>query len=1077
MKKKKRVLIRILALMLMICSISLTSWAQQSIKGKVVDADGLPLPGAAAVVQGTTDGTVTNNDGEYTISAPSDGTLEFSFVGMITVVEKINGRTTIDVTMQTDAIGIEEIVAVGYGTMKKADITGAVASVKGGQLAAVGSFSAAQAMQGKMAGVIVTNNGDAGGDSKIRIRGVNTIGNNDPLIVVDGSVTGGSLEDINPNDIESIDVLKDASALAIYGSRASSGVIQVTTKKGKYGDQKLTVTVDASYGIATVPQRLDLTNAAQTVAIIDEARMTENAMRGNTAQKLYSEIFSDATKYPDPDWGKKDITNWQDEIFNTGVVQDYALSAVGGAKNATYAFGVSYRDQEGTMPGNFASRMVTRGNFEFKVLNDKLKIGSTFNYSIREGRSSTQGYIWSADIVRSAQTPGNIPAYFPNSTKGYQETDPVKIGYFTPGDLYQNAAVIFDDYSNPIHNVTTTLYADLEIIKGLNFKTLYGQNYSQNFRRNYTEQSMNPQGDPAKLDVSSNRNAATSWDNTLTYDKKWDAFSINAMAGTNIYNSLNNRVQADRTGFPEGDPDALRYLGFGAPTSALNSETSSNVRLASYFGRLNLNYADKYLLTASVRRDGSSRFAEEVRWGVFPSFSLGWRLSEEAFMSGASSWLNNLKIRGSWGQVGNQNVGSDYAYVSTVQSGTVSSNNLATDQTMGLPLARNTGKVIWQIGNEAVTWETTTMANIGVDFGINKLNGTLEVFQNNTDDILLAAQYPDIAGYFIGATQKINSGKIQTSGLEFSLNYGDKKGDFGYNVGVNFTYSENEIMSLSTNQFILGGNTNFKQIAQSMSRAYVGDPVGSFYGWQTDGIFNTQEEVDAANANARKLAQERATAAGKPLTEAQLAGIYMVNSFTSPGDYKFKDNDGDGLIGDNDKAYLGSGTPKVQYGINFSCDYKSFDLAVNMLGVAGVQIYSMFEPGLSDPYRWTKLTSIMDHWTPENKTTNYPRYTASDPNKNIRSSDKWIHDGGYFRFQNIILGYTLPSNWAGKIGLGKVRAFVNMQNVLTITNYPFLDPEVIGSNSDGATVDTASGVDVGSAPTPRTTMFGININF
>jgi hypothetical protein len=396
---------------------------------------------------------------------------------------------------------------------------------------------------------------------------------------------------------------------------------------------------------------------------------------------------------------------------------------------------------------------------------------------------------------------------------------------------------------------------------------------------------------------------------------------------------------------------------------------------------------------------------------------------------------------------------------------------------MGLPLARNTGKVIWQIGNEAVTWETTTMANIGVDFGINKLSGTLEVFQNNTDDILLAAQYPDIAGYFIGATQRINSGKIQTSGLEFSLNYGDRKGDFGYSVGANFTYSENEIVSLSTNKFILGGNSNFKQIAQSMSRAYVGDPVGAFYGWQIDGIFNTQEEVDAANANARKLAQERATAAGKPLTDAQLAAIYQVNAFTRPGDYKFKDNDGNGMIGDEDKAYLGSGTPKVQYGINFSCDYKSFDFALNMIGVAGVQIYSMFEPGLSDPYRWTKLTSIMDHWTPENKTTNYPRYTASDPNKNIRSSDKWIHDGGYFRFQNIILGYTLPANWATKIGLTKVRAFVNMQNIYTITNYPFLDPEVIGSNSDGATVDTASGVDVGSAPTPRTTMFGININF
>ncbi|MDO8951906.1 MAG: SusC/RagA family TonB-linked outer membrane protein, partial [Draconibacterium sp.] len=629
MKKKQRVLIRSLCLLLMIPLLSLTSWAQQSIKGKVVDSGGLPLPGVAVVVTGTTVGTVTGNDGTYTVSAPSNGELQFSFVGMLSVIEKINGRTTIDVSLMQESFGLEEVVAVGYGTMKKADITGAVASVKGDKLAAVGAFSAAQAMQGKMAGVIVTNNGDAGSNSKIRIRGINTIGNNDPLIVVDGSVTGASLQDLNPGDIESIDVLKDASALAIYGSRASSGVIQVTTKKGRYGDQKLQVTVDASYGIATIPQRLDLTTASQTVDIIDEARRTENAMRGNTAQKLYSEIFSDATKYPDPDWGRKDITDWQDEVFNTGIVQDYSLAAIGGAQNATYAFGISYRDQEGTMPGNYAKRYVMRGNFEFKVLNDKLKIGSTFNYSIREGRQSVQGYIWSADLFRSAQTPGKIPADFPNSTKGDQETDHLKIGYFTPGDLYQNAAVIFDDYSNPVHNVATTLYADLEIIKGLNFKTLYGQNYSQNFRRNYTEQSMNPQGDPAKLDVSTNRNAYTSWDNILTYDKKINSFGINAMVGTNVYNYSYNRLQADRTGFPAGDPEGLRYLGFGSPTSALNSEVASNVRLASYFGRLNLNYADKYLLTASVRRDGSSRFAEAVRWGVFPSFSLGWRLSEE----------------------------------------------------------------------------------------------------------------------------------------------------------------------------------------------------------------------------------------------------------------------------------------------------------------------------------------------------------------------------------------------------------------------------------------------------------------
>jgi len=440
-------------------------------------------------------------------------------------------------------------------------------------------------------------------------------------------------------------------------------------------------------------------------------------------------------------------------------------------------------------------------------------------------------------------------------------------------------------------------------------------------------------------------------------------------------------------------------------------------------------------------------------------------------------WLDMLKIRGSWGQVGNQNVGSDYAYVSTVLSGTVHSSNLATDEAFGIPLARNTGKVIYQIGNRNLTWEATTMTNFGVDYGIKKVSGTVEVFRNNTDDILLAAQYPDIAGYFTGATAKVNTGKIQTQGIEFSLNYADNKGSFGYNVGAYFTYSENEIISLGQNTFVSGGSVTFKQVSSTMSKSFVGQPLGSFYGWQTDGIFNTQEEVDAANANARALAQERATAAGKPLTAAQLAATYYINARTGPGDYKFKDIDGNGMIQDADQTYLGSGLPKMQFGLNFSCNYKSFDFALNMLGVAGVQIHSMFEPGLSDPSKWTKLTSVIDHWTPDNKSQNHPRYTMSDPNKNLRSSDRWIHDGSYFRFQNIILGYTIPANWSRKIGVSSVRAYANLQNLFTITSYPFYDPEVMGTTANGATLDTAPGVDVGSSPTPRTTTFGITINF
>ena len=1065
----KRVLIRNLGLLLMIPLLSLTSWAQQSIKGKVLDSEGSPLPGASVVIQGTTIGTVTNNDGAYMLNAPSDGVLQFSFVGFVNVVEKINGRTTINVSLMPDAFGIEEVVAVGYGTMKKADITGAVASVKGDKIAGLGTFSAAQALQGKVAGVQIINNGDAGSDPKIRIRGINTIGSNEPLVVVDGITNGANLKDIHPSDIESIDVLKDASALAIYGSRASSGVIQITTKKGNYGAQKMQVTLDASYGMAQISKRLDLVNSADKVSMIDEARSNENAMRGNSAYRLYDEIW------PGDNWGRQDITDWQDELFNTGAVQDYALSAQGGSKQATYAFSTSYRNQEGTMPGNYATRLTLRGSVEAKVLNDKLKIGSILSFSTRESQGSSQGDIWSADLFGAAIMPGNIPAYNADG-KAYQETNANRIAYFTPGGLYQNNSVIWNDYSNPNNNFISVLYADLEIFKGLNFKTTIGQNYGSNFSSNYKLSSENPEGGNSSLEISSNSSKSFSWDNVLTFDKKIQDLNVNAVIGTNILDSKSIGVGAYRSSFPAGDPEGLRYLNFGLATTQTNNQNASNSRLASYFGRVNLNYQDKYLLTATVRQDGSSRFHSDVRWGTFPSASLGWRISEEDFMSSVG-WLDLLKIRTSWGQVGNQNVGSTYAYLSTVRSGyTKTWGDGDTDYALGTGSTRNTGKVIWQRGNEDVTWETTTILNFGVDFALKGFDGSIELFQNNTTDILLDAQIPDIAGYYPGTSQKVNSGEIQTQGVDFSLNYSNNVNDFHYNVGVNVTYSDNEIISLSKNDYVASGSTqNYKSIMGKMSRSYVGDPIGSFYGYNAIGIFNTQAEVDAANENARV----KAKANNPALTDAQLAGIYYISPLTAPGDRIFEDRDGDGKITSEDEMNLGSGNPKFQFGLNLSADYKGFDLTANFSGSAGVQVYSMFEPALSLPGRFGSLSSIQDHWTPTNQTDNFPRYTMSDPNGNGRASNVWIHDASYVRLQNLVLGYTLPANLISKVGLGSLRMFVSAQNLLTITNYPFLDPEVISNDAylNNGSEDLSAGVDAGSAPMPTTVMFGLNVKF
>jgi len=1041
---------------------------QKSVTGKVTDSSGLPLPGVTVIVKGTTKGTVTNADGVYYLSnIPDDAVIQFSFIGMKAQEIPLAGKSKIDVSMVADAIGIDEVVAIGYGTMKKADITGAVASVKGEQLTETKSYSVAQALQGKVSGVQITKNGDAGSDSKIRIRGLNTIGVNSPMVVVDGMTTGVSLDDINPADIESIDVLKDASALSIFGLRASNGVIMVTTKRGSYGKRDLRVSLDASYGIEFISKRLDLTTPSDLVDIIDEARTNENEQLGGN-YKLYDEIW------PSDNWGRQELTDWQNELFNTGYVQDYSFSAVGGAEKATYGFGLSYRNQDGCMPGNYAKRYSLRGSFETKLLNDKLTVGSTINYTISESRGSTQGNIWFADIFKNSIMPGNIPAYNEDGTP-YQETDQDKIAYFMAGELYQNNVIDYVDYSNPTHKVFNSFYAELQIIKGLSFKSLLSQKYSQNYSRNYTLQSLNPEGNDASLGVSSSRSMTYSWDNTLTYNNKFGDLNVNALVGSNLYNTQYNGFSASRSSYPEGDPEALRYLNFGSADSQTNSESAYNVRMASYFGRINLNYKDKYLLTATVRRDGSSRFYEDVRWGTFPSFSLGWRISDEEFLS-SLTWLDYLKLRAGWGQVGNQNVGSNYAYISSVRSGYVSAwGDGGTDAVFGEDGTRNTGRAIYERGNKNVTWETTTMTNIGFDYSIKGFNGSFELFKNNTNDILVDAQFPEFVGYYPGTSQKINGGEIETKGFDFNINYSKKAGDFSYTVGVNGSYSVNEIVSLNDQEYIEGASTNWNTVAYSMSRSYVGDPIGSFYGWQLDGIFNTQTEVDAANQTAREYAAQQDAS----LTQSELDGTYYISANTAPGDYKYKDLNGDGIITDEDKTYLGCGNPKFQFGINYNCDYKNFDMALNFTGVAGVKIYAMMEPGLTYAATFNSLSALKDHWTPENHTDNYPRLTISDPNKNQRASDKWLYNGSYLRLQNVVFGYTLPTNWSSKIGLQKLRMYANIQNVFTLTKYPFLDPEVQGTSSMGGnkSVDTSAGVDVGSAPTPTTVIFGINVNF
>jgi TonB-dependent starch-binding outer membrane protein SusC len=1069
MKKTKPILTRYLGLTLLLFSVSLSSFAQQNIRGKVSDSNGVPLPGATVVVNGSKTGAITDADGAYTISAPTNAELKFTFIGMVNLIEKVAGRTTINVVLKSESIALNEVVAIGYGTQKRKDLTSAISGIKGDKVTGLGAYSASQALQGKIAGVVVQNNGDPGANTKIRIRGVNTIGSNDPLIIVDG-FSSTSINDIHPSDIESIDVLKDAAATAIYGASAAGGVILITTKKGKYGEQVLNVTADASYGVSNVYKRLKLVNSADLVSMIDEARLNENAMSG-TRYKTYDQLW------PGDNWGRKDITDWQDELYSQGVVKDFSLSIQGGSNKGIYTFSATSRDDQGNMPEAYAKRLTLRGNVEVKVLNDKLKLGSNLSFVSKERHGSEQSDIWSADLFGAAQTPGNIPAYDANG-KGYQETDPARINYFTPGGLYQNNTVVWKDNYSPNTNFISIIYADLKILKELSFKSVITNSYSSSFGRTYKIASQNPEGGNSELSVGSSYGTGFNWENILTFDKKInDDINFNLLLGSSRGEGHYHSLNGSRSNFPEGDVDALRYLNYGDATTQTNSEGAGESRGQSYFGRLITGYKDRYLFTASLRQDGSSRFYKDVRWGLFPSFSAGWKISSEEFMKSVS-WINLLKLRASWGQVGNSNVGGDYAYLSTVRSGYVKTwGDGDTDYALGTDSSRDIGKVVYQRGNENVTWETLTTSNIGLDFEIKNFKASLDFYRNKTTDMLLPAQSTDIAGYYPGTNLKVNAGEVQTQGYDLSLNYGKKvNDDFGFNVGLIVTHLKNEIISLSENKFVASNyDQNYKSIMGKMSRSYVGDAIGSFYGYNAVGIFNTQAEVDAVNKKARDYALSQNPA----LTPSQLAGIYYISPKTSPGDRIFEDVNGDGKITGDDEKYLGKGTPSWQFGLNMSANYKAFDLTANFSGAADVQIYSMFEPALSLPGRFNSLASIQDHWTPTNQTSNYPRYTMSDPNGNGRASNVWIHDADYIRLQNLVLGYTLPSKVATKLNLSNVRVYSSVQNLFTITKYPFLEPEVI-SNEAGfgnGSVDLSAGVDVGSAPLPVTVMLGLNVKF
>jgi TonB-linked SusC/RagA family outer membrane protein len=978
------------------------------VEGTITSPGGESMPGVNVLIKGTTTGTASDVDGKYSITVPSaESVLVFSFIGFVTKEVTVGNVTTLDVVLEEDLASLSEIVVVGYGTQERAKVTGAISSVSSEEITALPVPSLASALQGRAAGVSVTNTGSPGTDPIVRIRGIGTVGNNDPLYVIDGMPAGG-LNQINPADIESIEILKDASTAAIYGSRGANGVVLVTTKKGKVG--KPLLSLDAYYGSQQAWRTLDLLNKEQYLAFGAD-------LLGNANEPLPGR-FDDLGEFADVE------TDWQEEMFQTAPVQDYNLNVSGGSETALYNFSLGYFSQEGIMKGTDFERVSLRSNTEFKVHN-RVKIGQTLTvaYSNRNNEPFSGGRSQLEHIVKSVPY---IPVYDATRLGGFRATD--RVDGSDPENPVLNATL--RENNNQDYKILGSAYLNVNITEGLDYRFLVGMDVAFGNTFQYTP-SFNA-GDfsvQAFAAISQTRSTFVSplFSNQLTYTKDIGKHHFDLLGvlerQTSNFSSLTGSGQNSLS-------NDVRELQ-GVENQTTNS-TKTEYGLISYIGRVNYDYGQKYLLSASIRRDGGSRFGPENKWGTFPSVSVGWRLSQESFMQGLAA-LSDLKLRASYGETGNDRIG-DYVYQATLNS------NLFYNFDGTLL----TGSTITALANADLKWETTRMKNIGVDVGFwsDKFTLSFEWFENTTEDMILGVPIPHSLGY--DGAPVANVGTVENDGVELTLGYQLNSGDFSLSLDGNLGFVNNELVSLGT------GNTIFGPAFQgdAMTLTEEGQPIAYFYGWIADGIFQSGENT-SMQPNA------------------------------SAGDIKFRDINDDGVIDANDRTNLGHYLPDFTYGLNAKATYKGFDFTMFWQGVSGNEIFNNLRYHTEGMTRLFNASAVvLDRWTPTNTDTNVPRAINSDPNRNARASSRFIEDGSYLRLKNVSLGYSFPtamlSNWSGGT-ISKIRLYVSAQNLLTITDYTGYDPE-IGART-GINSSLGMGIDYGQFPAARTFLGGIQVSF
>ncbi|MDO4181263.1 MAG: TonB-dependent receptor [Bacteroidales bacterium] len=1033
---------------------SLGMFAQQlTVTGVVKDATGEAVIGASVLVKGTTNGTITDFDGNFTLSnVPGDAIIEITFVGYLPQSVKATSAP-ISVTLKEDTQALDEVVVVGYGVQKKSVVTASIAKVGSESLAQTAPTRVDNALRGLASGVqVIAADGQPGSGARIRVRGIGTINDSDPLYIVDGMALNGGIDNIDPADIESIEVLKDAASGAVYGARAANGVILVTTKKGKQG--KAQVSYNASFGWQSAWRKRDMLNATEYATLMNEAA----AYAGQ--DPLYANPSS-----------LGEGTDWQDVIFNNGApVQNHQLSLSGATERVNYYFSMGYLNQEGIIGGDYDAsnyeRLSFRSNTEYTVFDESknrnwlksMKFTLNASYTRINSRGITAGSL-TGSVLADALFMDPTMSVYADSEDQLQSYD--RDIYGEPiydkktGQLLAMPSSNFNELANPLarlsrnqnnknnsDKVIANMALDFNIWDNLHYKFSWGSDLAFWGSDNWWEPyylNANARSDQSGVSSSMNRGYQWQIENVLTYDKTFGQHSFNIVLGQSALRATSRYLSGTRYDLPEYRDDMANIdFATGLATDGrmtVGGSAGDPHSLASYFGRLSYNYAERYMLQATVRRDGSSRFGSNNKWATFPSISLGWNLTNEPFMERRPDWLTNTKIRLSWGKNGNESIGN-FKYTVYTATG----NNYpfgAGPEFEKLVL----GSKATGTPNADLKWEESEQTDFGIDFGFfnNSLTLSVDYFIKKTNGMLKEMPVPS----YLGESKPIaNVGSMENSGLEVELGYKLHKGEFDFGTSLNLSYIKNKLTNLG-NADGFESMANVHQIG-NVGRAENGQPYPFFYGWSTDGIIQNQAEADAYNS---KYGQSAV-----------------------PGDVRFVDYNGDGQLTDDDMHNIGNGYPKVTFGWNFNASYKNFDFSMLISGALGGKIADVTRR--LDCAYVNLPAEFINRWHGEGTSNTMPRFTfpGNDGNRNWgRFSDLYIHNGDYARIKNIQLGYTLPASLTHKFFVSRLRVYVSAENLLTFTGYKGLDPELAN--------DALPGIDRGYYPQSRTYTVGFNLNF